>query len=103
MEATRNEIRIDYCAKHELSQRKDIMEPKRSVNSHNARSEKLTPHQVRIIEYIAVGATDEEIAEKLRITTHAVQTEIDKVFSEFKLTNPNQAALWLALNQIASK
>ena len=74
------------------------MEPERSNNSHNAEGESLTAQQTKILAHIAVGATDEEIAEKLRISPHVIQTDIDKILAKIKAPNRFQAALWAAKN-----
>ena len=74
------------------------MEPERSNNSHNAEGENLTAQQTKILAYIAVGTTDEEIAEKLRISPHVIQTDIDNILAKIKAPNRFQAALWAAKN-----
>ena len=74
------------------------MEPDRSNNSHNAEGENLTGQQIKILAHIAVGATDEDIAEKLRISPHVIQTDIDNILAKIKAPNRVQAALWAAKN-----
>ena len=74
------------------------MELANSPNSHNAKTKMLTPDQIKIIAYIASGATDEEIAGKLRISPHSIETEIDKIFEKIKVSNRLEATLWAAKN-----
>ena len=74
------------------------MQPERSKNSRNAEGENLTAQQAKILAHIAVGATDEEIAEKLRISPHVIQIDIDKILVKIKTPNRFQAALWAAKN-----
>lgn len=74
------------------------MEPERSNDSHNAEDENLTAQQAKILAHIAVGATDEEITEKLCMSPHVIQTEIDKILAKIKVPNRFQAALWAVKN-----
>jgi DNA-binding CsgD family transcriptional regulator len=74
------------------------MEPERSDNSHNDEGENLTAQQAKILAHIAVGATDKEIAEKLRISPDVILTHIDKILAKIKAPNRFQAALWAAKN-----
>lgn len=74
------------------------MELERSNNSLNAEGKNLTAQQTKILAHIAVGATDEEIAEKLRISPHVIQTDIDNIIAKIKAPNRFQAALWAATN-----
>ena len=55
-------------------------------------------HGTYELSYIAVGATDKEIAGKLRISPHAIETEIDKIFEKIKVSNRLEATLWAAKN-----
>lgn len=74
------------------------MELENSPNSHNAKTKMLTSRQTKIIAHIAIGATDEEIAGKLRISPLAIETEIDKIFVKIKVSNRLEATLWAAKN-----
>ena len=74
------------------------MEPDRSDNSQNAEDKNLTAQQIKILAHIAVGATDEVIAEKLRISPHIIQTDIDNILAKIKAPNRLQAVLWAAKN-----
>ena len=73
------------------------MQPLRSKNSWNAKGENLTAQQTKILAHIAVGATDEEIAEKLCISTQVVRMEIDSILKKINAPNLIQAVLWAAL------
>jgi LuxR family transcriptional regulator of csgAB operon len=74
------------------------MQPERSKNSRNAEGKNLTAQQTKILAHIAVGATDEEIAEKLRISPHDVKTDIYDILAKIQAPNRLQAALWAATN-----
>lgn len=67
-------------------------------NSLNAKTKILTSRQTKIIAHMAVGATDEEIAGKLGISPHTIETEIDKIFVKTKVSNRLEATLWAAKN-----
>jgi LuxR family transcriptional regulator of csgAB operon len=56
----------------------------------------LTQRQIEIIAQVAVGATNDEIAEKLCISPHTVKTHLYNTFKKIDVTNRLQAALWAA-------
>jgi DNA-binding NarL/FixJ family response regulator len=56
----------------------------------------LTPREVEILAMVAVGAKNEEIAEKLHISPHTVKTHIYNIFKKIDVPNRLQAALWAA-------
>jgi LuxR family transcriptional regulator of csgAB operon len=58
----------------------------------------LTPREVEILAMVAVGAKNEEIAEKLHISPHTVKTHIYNIFKKIDVPNRLQAALWAASN-----
>jgi len=59
-------------------------------------SEILTRRQTEILAQVAVGASNDEIAEKLCVSPHTVKTHLYNVFKKIKVTNRLQAALWAA-------
>ena len=59
-------------------------------------NEILTTRQIEILAQIAVGASNDEIAERLHISSHTVKTHLYNVFKKIKVTNRLQAALWAA-------
>lgn len=58
--------------------------------------EELTERQTEILAMIAVGATNEEIADRLCISPHTVKTHLYKIFKKINVPNRVQAALWAA-------
>jgi DNA-binding NarL/FixJ family response regulator len=56
----------------------------------------LTPREVEILAMVAVGAKNEEIADKLHISPHTVKTHIYNIFKKIDVPNRLQAALWAA-------
>ena len=58
----------------------------------------LTQREIEILSLIAVGAKNEDIAEKLFISTHAVKRHIHNILKKINVANRLQAALWAAKN-----
>ena len=58
----------------------------------------LTERQTEILAMIAVGSTNEEIADKLCISPHTVKTHLYKIFKKINVPNRVQASLWAAKN-----
>jgi LuxR family transcriptional regulator of csgAB operon len=58
----------------------------------------LTPREIEILSLVAVGAKNEEIAEKLFISSNTVKTHIYNIFKKIDVPNRLQAALWAAKN-----
>ena len=59
-------------------------------------NEILSSRQIEILAQVAVGASNDEIAEKLCVSPHTVKTHLYNVFKKIKVTNRLQAALWAA-------
>ncbi len=58
----------------------------------------LTERQTEILAMIAVGSTNEEIADKLCISPHTVKSHLYKIFKKINVPNRVQASLWAAKN-----
>ena len=58
----------------------------------------LTPRQIQILAQVAVGASNEEIADKLYLSSHTVKTHLYNIFKKINVSNRMQAALWAAKN-----
>ncbi len=56
----------------------------------------LTRREKEILGLVCVGATNQEIADKLFISTNTVKTHIYKVYKKIHVPNRMQAALWAA-------
>jgi LuxR family transcriptional regulator of csgAB operon len=66
-------------------------------DSHGRRgNELLTSRQIEVLAQVAVGSSNEEIAERLSISSHTVKTHLYNVFKKIRVTNRLQAALWAA-------
>jgi LuxR family transcriptional regulator of csgAB operon len=56
----------------------------------------LTSRQIEILALVAVGATNDEIGDKLCISAHTVKTHLYNIFRKIDVPNRMQAALWAA-------
>ena len=69
----------------------------RDKSSKNIR-EKLTQRQIEILALVAVGATNDDISDKLCISPHTVKNHLYNIFKKINVPNRVQAALWAAGN-----
>lgn len=58
----------------------------------------LTSREIEILTLISMGSTNEEIADKMCISTNTVKTHLYNIFKKIKVENRLQAALWAASN-----
>ena len=58
----------------------------------------LTRREVQILAQVAVGGTNDEIADKLCISFHTVKTHLYNIYQKINVPNRLQAALWAAQN-----
>lgn len=75
-----------------------IFEDSGSDRSSKSIGGKLTERQTEILALVAVGATNDEIADRLCISPHTVKTHLYKVFKKINVPNRVQAAFWAAKN-----
>ena len=61
-------------------------------------SDNLSERQIEILAMVSVGATNEEIADKLCISPHTVKTHLYNIFIKINVPNRVQASLWAAKN-----
>lgn len=83
-------ISRDVSAK--IIMRKGIIRKERPQKSING----LTQREVEILKLVAVGETNEEIAQELNISPHTVRTHLHNIFKKIQVPNRLQAALWVA-------
>ena len=62
--------------------------------NHYVKNKLLTPRQVEILAWVAIGATDAEIAEKLGISSSTVKGHLNKIFKKINAPNRRQAIFW---------
>ncbi len=77
---------------------KCILEGSGQDKSSKSGSEDLTERQIQILALVAVGATNDEIADKLCISPHTVKTHLYRIFKNINVPNRVQASLWAAKN-----
>jgi DNA-binding NarL/FixJ family response regulator len=58
----------------------------------------LTPKEKEILLSLTSGASNEDIANKLRISQHTVRTHLYSIFRKIEVANRTQATLWVARN-----
>ena len=56
----------------------------------------LTQRQIEILSLVSMGASNEEIAEKMTISENTVKTHLYNIFKKINVPNRLQAALWAA-------
>ena len=56
----------------------------------------LNDDEIKILALLAVGTTEEKIAEQLCMSTQAVRMEIDSILIKINTPNLFQAVLWAA-------
>jgi LuxR family transcriptional regulator of csgAB operon len=77
---------------------KCIFEGTDKEKSSKSISEKLTQRQIQILALLTVGATNDDISDKLCISPHTVKTHLYRIFKKINVPNRGQAALWAAGN-----
>jgi LuxR family transcriptional regulator of csgAB operon len=77
---------------------KCILEGTDEPRSSRSGSELLTPRQIQILAQVAIGATNDEIADVLYLSPHTVRTHLYNIFKKINVPNRLQAALWAAKN-----
>ncbi len=70
----------------------DSSNRKRGIN----RNDNLTKREIEILTLVSMGATNDEIADKVFISTNTVKTHLYNIFKKIDVQNRIQAALWAA-------
>jgi DNA-binding NarL/FixJ family response regulator len=73
----------------------ETMEEKRSFIQQKTA---LTHREIEILSLVSMGATNDEIANKMFISTNTVKTHLYNIFKKIKVPNRLQAALWASKN-----
>lgn len=66
--------------------------PERTINK-NVTIEALTPKEKEVLSYVAKGASNQEIADKLCVRDVTVKTHLNSIFKKLKVSNRTQAVL----------
>jgi DNA-binding NarL/FixJ family response regulator len=56
----------------------------------------LTAREIEILAQVAVGRTNQELADRLCISAHTVKTHLYNIYKKISVSNRLQAALWAA-------
>lgn len=54
---------------------------------------KLTERECCVLFYLALGLTNEEIADKIHISVHTVKAHLESIYYKLKVANRVQAAM----------
>ena len=91
-------------------QDKPVLQPEiarklmRDIQSHEPQSSllsTLTEREIEILQYVALGKTNQEIADELFLSERTVRTHITNILGKLRLTNRTQAALYALREGIA--
>jgi LuxR family transcriptional regulator of csgAB operon len=77
---------------------KCIFEGTDKDKSAKSRLNDLTQRQIQILALVAVGTTNDEIADRLCISPHTVKAHLYRIFKKINVPNRVQAALWATQN-----
>jgi LuxR family transcriptional regulator of csgAB operon len=75
-----------------------IVEKKGHDNPFKKEDPILTQREIEILAQVAVGRTNQELADRLCISTHTVKTHLYNIYKKINVSNRLQAALWAAKN-----
>ncbi len=80
----------------------DIDRPSMTLEKDNERATQqngqLTSEEIEILAMVALGATDSQIADRLRLSQETVKARIKGIFKKINAPNRLQASLWAAMN-----
>jgi DNA-binding NarL/FixJ family response regulator len=76
------------CAIESFKQKKNIIMEKKE----------LTHREVEILSLISLGASNDDIANKVCISTNTVKTHLYNIYKKIEVTNRLQAAIWATIN-----
>jgi NarL family two-component system response regulator LiaR len=83
----------DEVALHPMVARK-LMKEIQEPQSRPGKGEMLTHREVEILQYLAQGLSNREIAETLTVSTRTVTTHVRNILDKLHLANRTQAALY---------
>jgi LuxR family transcriptional regulator of csgAB operon len=75
-----------------------LLEGSRLADQSKRKAANLTKREAEILALVAVGDSNQEIADKLNISSHTVRTHVYNVFKKINVSNRLQATLWVARN-----
>ena len=75
-----------------------ILKAKRRNHTYKKDVASLTRREVEVLSMVAIGSTNEEIADDLCISSNTVKTHTYNIFKKINVPNRLQAALWASKN-----
>lgn len=92
LKQTNDACRTEYLRIYnQLNEIKSILFPPRK--NKIPKKNRLTQRQEEIMEYVAKGLSNEEIAEKMCVTVNSVKVHVHNILTTFKATNRVKAVL----------
>ena len=73
---------------------KDSNKPRSQKQGHTI----LSPREVEILSMVAIGFSNQQVADQFRISHHTVKRHLYNIFKKINVPNRLQAALWSARN-----
>ncbi len=67
-----------------------------------ASQSQLTRREIDVVREVALGKTNQQIADDLHITVKTVETHLTRILSKLNMTSRTQVALWAAENNLTS-
>jgi len=95
---------------HDTYENKPVLQPEIAMKlmqnlqnreNQSASPKALTEREVEILQYVALGMTNNEIADKLVLSERTVRTHLTNILSKLGLSNRTQAALYALKEGIA--
>jgi DNA-binding NarL/FixJ family response regulator len=81
----------------------NVGEPKRTRPERAARTAGLTAREVEIIQAVAEGLSNREIARSLHITEPTVKFHLSNIYRRLRVSNRTEAARWALSNGVAAE
>jgi len=75
-----------------------ILENRGYSPRHKKEKSLLTQRETEVLAHLAVGRTNQDIADRLCISPHTVKTHLYNIYKKINTSNRLQAALWAAEN-----
>ena len=73
-----------------------VLSSKKASDADNHASTPLSVREKEVLRLVALGLSNDDIAEKMRLSPHTVKTHIYHVYKKTGVTNRLQATLWAA-------
>ncbi|MCQ2744225.1 MAG: response regulator transcription factor [bacterium] len=84
--------RIEAVLRRSNWQKENSQKTEKTLNK-DVNIEALTPKEKEVLSYVAKGASNQEIADKLCVRDVTVKTHLNNIFKKLKVTNRTQAVL----------